>query len=76
MSMFTLYRWITFCGAIVDERLYDIMQLSTKEIGTAQTAIFMREQKPYLTEFSCRRKSYPVECEHSLNWVLHCSLKH
>ena len=30
----------------------------------------MCEQKPYPVWFSCRRKTYPVECEHSLKQLL------
>ena len=32
----------------------------------AEITVLMCEQKPYPVWFPCRRKSYPVECEHSL----------
>ena len=32
----------------------------------AEITTLMREQNPYSVWFSCRHKSYPVQCEYSL----------
>ena len=54
------------------------MWLSSLEIGTgaslryrnrAKITVLMSEQKPYPVQFSCQRKSYPEESEHSLIFI-------
>ena len=35
-------------------------------IAPKSPSVLICEQKPYPVRFSCRRKSYPVECEHSI----------
>ena len=40
---------------------------SLDERNCAEIATLICEQKPYLVRFSCRDKSYPAKCEHSLS---------
>ena len=44
---------------------------SLRQRNRAEITILMCEQKPFSVWFSYRRKSYPVQCEHSLKIFLH-----
>ena len=63
------------------------MLLSTKEIGdgqlrsvtetTPKQPVVVCEQQPYPVLFSCRHRSYPVECQHSRKFKInsHISIR-